>query len=815
MTAMLNFAVDGMHCGGCVSKVENVLGAVSGVDKAEANLANHRATVRGDKLPANADLEAAIESLGYTIPHTSRDYRIEGMTCAGCVARVERALEAVPGVLSAEVNLTTGIGRVTGFEAAFEDGDILRAVEAMGYTAQTVVTGGAEPDAGEARRAAEFAALRKRVIIASAFTVPLVIIAMGRHIGAVEAWSATLLSHRGWMTVELMLALPVQVFAAGAFYRLAWNELRHLAPAMNSLVAIGTSAAFGYSLLALLAPGLFPEGTANSYFEAAAVIVTLILLGRLMEGAAKGRTSAAIRQLMALAPPTARVLRDGVETEIPVEDIVRDDLVVVRPGERLPVDGEVTEGTSHVDESMIKGEPVPVAKEPGDEVTGGTVNGAAALTVRATRIGSDTVLAQIVRMVEDAQGSKPPIQHLADRIAGVFVPIVLVIATLTFVGWLVFGPAPSLAYAFVTAVSVLLVACPCAMGLATPTAVMVATGRGASSGLLVRQGAALERLARADVAVFDKTGTLTEGRPALVSVATADGVAEDEALALAAALERLSDHPIARAIVDAAEERGLALPEAREAAAEAGMGATATVDGRKAAIGAARLMAARGVDTKALDDAASEAAGRGATPVFLEADGALLAFFAVADPVKDSSRHALARLGEQGIETVMLTGDSRITAQAVAADLGIGRVVAEVMPGDKADAIAALQKEGRTVAFVGDGINDAPALARADVGIAIGTGTDVAIEAGDVVLMSGDPLGVPRAVALARRTLRTIKQNFLWAYLYNVILIPVAAGLLWPIAGILMHPIFAALAMSLSSVFVVTNSLRLNRFRGG
>jgi P-type Cu+ transporter len=815
MTQHLDFTVEGMTCGGCVAKVERTLAKVAGIDKAEVNLATHRATVTAEILPDTAALRAAIEGLGYETPTVERDYTIEGMTCGACVARVEKALLDVSGVTLAQVNLATHRARVTALAGSLSDPRIIEAVAGTGYAAQPIGEAGDTQDDGETRRQAALTALRRRVIVAAVFTIPLVILAMGRHIGPVEAWTAGIMGHRGWMTVELFFALPVQVFAASLFYRLAWRELRHFAPGMNSLVAIGTTAAFGYSVLALLAPDLFPEGTANSYFEAAAVIVTLILLGRLMEGAAKGRTSAAIRKLMELAPPTARVRRDGEDVEVAVAEIVAGDVVVVRPGERLPVDGEVIEGTSHVDEAMITGEPIPALKVMGDAVTGGTVNGTGALLARATRVGGDTVLAQIVAMVEEAQGSKPPIQHMADRIAGVFVPIVMVLAVLTFAVWIVFGPQPSLSYAFVTAVSVLLVACPCAMGLATPTANMVATGRGAGSGVLIRQGAALERLAKVDMAVFDKTGTLTLGRPTLTAIKTVTGGDENQALALAATLERQSEHPIALAIVEAAGERGIALTEARDFNTESGMGAVALVDGHSVMIGADRYMAANAIDTSELDAAAADHAGRGATPVFLAVDGKLAAFLAVADAVKPTSAPALARLRSMGVRTAMLTGDNTRTAQAVAADLGIDRVLAEVMPGDKAAEITRLQTEGATVAFVGDGINDAPALAGADVGIAIGTGMDVAIEAGDVVLMSGDPAGVANAIALGRRTLTTIKQNFLWAYLYNVLLIPVAAGLLYPFAGVLMHPIFAALAMSISSVFVVTNSLRLNRFRMG
>ncbi len=813
MTQQIDFTVEGMTCGGCVAKVERTLAKVSGVDDAEVNLATHRARVRAEILPDTPSLRTAIASLGYETPTVESDYDIEGMTCGGCVAKVERTLAKVPGVDDAEVNLATHRARVTALAGSLTDQAVVDAVASVGYAARPAGEKGLAEDDGEARRQAALATLRRRVVVAAIFTVPLVILAMSRHIGPVEAWTSGIMGHRGWMTVEFFLALPVQVFAAGLFYHLAWRELIHLAPGINSLVAIGTTAAFGYSLFALIAPGLFPEGTANSYFEAAAVIVTFILLGRLMEGAAKGRTSAAIRKLMQLVPPTARVRRDGQDVEVPVADLVEGDEVIVRPGELLPVDGVVIEGSSHVDEAMITGEPLPVEKAPEDAITGGTVNGLGALTIRATRVGADTVLAQIVAMVEQAQGSKPPIQHMADRIAGVFVPIVMALAVITFGVWMVFGPQPSLSYAFITAVSVLLVACPCAMGLATPTAVMVATGRGASSGILIRQGAALERLARVDLAVFDKTGTLTQGRPCLGAIVTVPGVDEDEALALAAALECQSEHPIALALVEAVRERGFSLGTVSDFNAESGMGATGCVEGKELLVGAARFMAARGIDTGPLDDVAVDHAARGATPIILAVDGQLAAFFAVTDAAKPGSAAALARLKSMGVETAMLTGDNASTAQAVARDLGIDHVVAEVMPGNKAAEITRRQEAGRTVAFVGDGINDAPALAGADVGIAIGTGTDIAIEAGDVVLMSGDPAGVTDAVALARRTLATIKQNFLWAYLYNVLLIPVAAGLLYPFAGILMHPIFAALAMSISSVFVVTNSLRLNRFR--
>ncbi|MCH7865835.1 MAG: copper-translocating P-type ATPase, partial [Proteobacteria bacterium] len=564
-----------------------------------------------------------------------------------------------------------------------------------------------------------------------------------------------------------------------------------------------------YSVAALLAPGIFPEGTATSYFEAAGVIITLILLGRYFEAVAKGRTSEAIKKLMRLQAKTARVIRDGREMEIPIEDVVAGDLVLVRPGERLPVDGVVTEGASYVDESMITGEPVPVEKKAGAEVVGGTVNKTGAFTLKATRVGNHTVLAQIIRMVEEAQGAKPPIQRLADKIASVFVPIVIAAAAATFGVWLAFGPDPALSFAFVASVSVLLIACPCAMGLATPTAIMVGTGKGAEMGVLFRKGSALEILARIDTVVLDKTGTLTKGRPEMTDFLLGD----DEVLRLIAAAESKSEHPIAEAIQRAARERGLSIPPVTDFQARPGFGIEATVEGRRVQVGADRYMETLGIGLGEVEERADELAREAKTPLYGAVDGKLAAMIAVSDPLKEGSREALSALHDLGLEVAMLTGDNQRTAEAIAADVGIDRVLAEVLPEQKAEEIKRLQAEGKKVAFVGDGINDAPALAQADVGIAIGTGTDIAMEAGDVVLMSGDLRGIVNATALSKRTLKTIRYNFFWAYAYNVALIPVAAGALYPLLGLLLNPMLAAAAMSVSSIFVVTNSLRLRGFR--
>jgi Cu+-exporting ATPase len=580
---------------------------------------------------------------------------------------------------------------------------------------------------------------------------------------------------------------------------------------MNTLVMLGSSAAYFYSVLTVVVPAIFPAGTANRYFEASAVIITLILVGKLLEARAKGRTSDAIRKLVRLQPETALVERAGASTEVPVAELVPGDRIFVRPGDRVPVDGRIVDGTSYVDESMITGEPVPVSKGPDDEVVGGTVNGNGAFTFSATRVGADTVLARIIKMVEDAQASKPPIQQLADRIAGVFVPVVIVVALITFGVWFTLGPSPALTYAFVASVSVMVIACPCAMGLATPTAIMVGTGKAAEMGTLFRRGTALEALARADTVMLDKTGTLTRGRPELTDVVTIDAD-EEETLALVAAAEQSSEHPISEAIVSAARSRGLSLSKVTSFRAEPGFGVEAEVDGCLVQVGADRYLVRLGIDLSPLHDQARRLADAARTPIYAAVDGRLVAMLAVADPLKDGAAQAIDAMKRLGLEVAMVTGDHERTARAVAAEAGIEEVLAEVLPDGKVAEVKRLQQNGRRVVFVGDGINDAPALAQADVGVAIGTGTDIAIEAGDVILMSGDPRAIVNAVTLARRTLRTIGLNFFWAYAYNVALIPLAAGALFPLIGLMLNPMLAAAAMSVSSVFVVTNSLRLRRF---
>ncbi|BCU07403.1 heavy metal translocating P-type ATPase [Allochromatium tepidum] len=810
MTQELRIGVNGLNCASCVARVERVIVNHPGVESAEVNLASGLALVRFEQTSVPELLEA-MRAAGYAPVTESITLGIGGLKCASCVAGVERRLRALSGVLEADVNLSTESAKVVYLPATVSRERLAQSIRAAGYEARL-------PDqpqeSDETRQARELGRLKRDLLFAAALSLSLLLVSMGPMLlpglhGLMERLAPMVF----WHWLEWLLATPVVFWSGRRFFSRGVKELTQFSPGMDSLVMLGSGAAYGYSLLALTLPQLFPAGSAHLYFEAAAVIVSLILFGRYLEAIAKGRTSQAIRRLLHLQPPTARVLDAEGETEIPAEAVVPGDVLLVRPGERIPVDGTLIEGASHVDESMISGEPTPVRKEPGDAVIGGTLNQTGTFRYRATHVGADSVPARIVRLVQEAQSGKPPIQRLADRIAAVFVPIVMGIALLTFGVWLWLGPEPALNHAFVAAVSVLLIACPCAMGLATPTAILVASGRGAGLGLLFRQGAALETLARVDTVVFDKTGTLTEGRPMLTEL-TAFGPDENAALALAASVERHSEHPLGAAIVAAARARGLTLSEADEVEARPGLGIRARVAGRMVVVGARRWMEEIGVDLEPTSKGEGPADST-ATLIHVAVDGELVAVLGVSDPIKSGSREAIGRLAEQGLDVALLTGDGRPTAESVARELGIGRVLAEVMPADKSAEIVRLQAEGRRVAFVGDGINDAPALAQADVGIAIGTGTDIAIESGSVVLMRGDPRGVADAVALARRTLRTIRLNFVWAYGYNVALIPLAAGVFWPFTGRLLDPMLAAGAMSLSSLFVVTNSLRLRTALSG
>jgi len=804
-----------MSCASCAQSVEGALSRVEGVAGATVNFATERAEVA---LADGADvsmpaLVRAVESSGYEVRTAETTLTVQGMSCASCVSRVEEALTTVPGVVQATVNLATDRATVQYVPGVAEPADFTQAIRDEGYE---VVDAGETSDRSDVEKQAreeEKQSMKHRFFWALAFALPVFVLEMGfLHIPTMEAWITEQVSTQTLYYVLFGLTSVVMFGPGRYFFEHGWSALKNGSPDMNTLVMIGTSAAYGYSVVATFLPQVLPEGTVHVYYEAAAVIITLILAGNYMEALAKGRASDAIRALLDLQATTARVLRDGEEDKIDVRDVVPGDVIRVRPGEKVPVDGEVLDGESHVDESMVTGEPEPVRKTEGDEVVGGTINETGSFTVRATRVGEETVLSQIVEMVEEAQGSAPPIQSLADRVVTVFVPFVLATAAITFGIWMAFGPDPVLTYALVTAVSVLIIACPCAMGIATPISVMVGTGRAAELGVYVREGEALQALHAADLVAFDKTGTLTKGRPEVTDLLPQNGHDIDDLLRWAAAVETQSEHPIGAALVARAEERGLDLPDATDFEAVPGHGVTGTVEGRPIAIGAARLMDRLDVSLDGQEATADELADAAKTPLYVAVDGTLAAVVAVADPIKDSTPAALDALHEMGIEVAMITGDDERTARAIARELGIDRVQAEVLPDEKAAAVKDFQAGGQTVAFVGDGINDAPALAQADVGIAIGTGTDVAIESGDIVLMAGDLRGVPNAVHLSRATLRNIKQNLFWAFAYNVLLIPVAAGVLYPAFGLLLSPALAALAMVFSDLFVVGNALRLRRF---
>ena len=738
---------------------------------------------------------------------------VGGLNCGGCVRRVEQALLALPEVAEARANLATGRVSVRTTGAGCDLQRLTAALAEAGYEARPLTARTA--DDADARDAAEGEriALRRSVAVAATFTLPIFVLDMGAHF--IPAFRDALHATIGeqWLYMLFFVLATVVQFGPGLrFYRQGAPALLRGAPDMSSLVMLGTSAAWGYSVVATFVPGVLPAGTAHVYFEASAVIITLILVGRYLEAITRGRTSEAIRQLASLQPDTARVERAGTEREIPVREVAVGDVVRVRPGERIPVDGEVTTGSSWIDESMVTGEPMPVYKGIGAEVVGGTVNGSGGFCFRVTHAGDDTLLARIVDMVEQAQSAKLPIQALVDRVTQYFVPAVIAVALITFGIWLGFGPAPALTFALVNAVAVLIIACPCAMGLATPTSIMVGTGKAAGLGILFRRGEALQKLRETAVVALDKTGTLTRGEPELTGVEAVDGFTTTEVLRLAAGVEGGSEHPLAAAIVDGARARGVTPPTAEDFRAEAGRGAWAQVEGRTVLVGSERFLCEQGVDTAPLTDLLAGRLDARQGVVLAAVDGRPAGLLAVTDPVRPEAAAAVQALHAAGLRVAMITGDRRETAEAIAGHLGIDEVVAEVLPGEKVAAVERLQGEGRRVAFVGDGINDAPALAQADVGIAIGSGTDIAIESADVVLMSDDPRNVVNAIALSRATIRNIRQNLFWAFAYNTLLIPVAAGALYPAFGLLLSPVFAAVAMAASSVCVLTNALRLKRF---
>ena len=775
--------------------------------------------------------------VGLTTPR-SLALDIEGMTCASCVNRIERYLRKLDGVASANVNLATERATVVARPDVTVE-QILGAVEAAGYDARLIVDPGiiqsadaAEPEAVDGRGHAterevtepvgetsfqrrHLADTRRRLIVATILTIPI----LGGLAAMTVAPFLPAFLMNPWL--QLALATPVQFYAGWPFYKGAWKVLRHRSTDMNTLIAVGTSAAYFYSLAAILFPGFFlaaglvTAGQLPLYFDTSSAIIVLILLGRFLEARARSHTSDAIKKLIGLQPRTARVIREGSESDIPISEVVRGDIVLVRPGEKVAVDGRVVDGSSAVDESMVTGESIPTTKRLGDEVIGGTLNTSGSFSFEAIRVGRDTVLAQIVRLVQDAQGSKAPIQRLADIVTGYFVPAVLVMAALTFIAWFLLGPAPAFNLALLNTVAVLIIACPCALGLATPTSIMAGTGKGAENGVLFRNAEALERLHQVRVVVLDKTGTLTEGKPRVTDIVpTPDAPSGETIVRLVAAAERGSEHPLGEAVVRyAREELSVDLPPATDFKSTPGQGVIATVEGQSVIVGRAEHLASRNVDVAALQAAADDLAKSGKTPVFAAIDGRAVAVIGIADTLKAGSVDAVAALHQLGLQVVMLTGDNETTARAIARQAGVDQVLADVRPDEKQAQVRRLQGKSGLVAMVGDGVNDAPALAQADVGVAIGTGTDVAIESGTVTLMSGDLRALVTAIALSRATMRNIKQNLFWAFAYNVALIPLAAGALYPFTGVLLDPIFAAAAMALSSVTVVSNALRLRRFR--
>jgi Cu+-exporting ATPase len=820
------YEVKGMSCASCAVRIQNTVQKLAGVDKAEINYATEKLSVSFDetKLNQNALLDS-VKKIGYELVGDDREgdgkagpaglrrasFAIAGMTCAACSARIEKALKTLPGVESASVNLATERADVAFRPAEVRLFEIKEAVVRAGYTPLDE-TGDDPRDEHQRRKDKETKSLRRSFFLSLAFTVPLLYLAMAPMLALpFPAFIAPMDNPLAYALVLLSFVVPT-VFAGRRFYSRGFATLVRLSPNMDSLIAVGTSAALLYSLYSTVQIWLGNAAAVGQlYFETAGVIITLILLGKTLEALSKGRASQAIKKLLRLAPKTAVLVKDGAERTIPVADLEPGDLVRVRPGERIPVDGAVVEGYTAVDESMLTGESIPVEKTAGSPVYGGSLNKNGAVLFQAEKVGQETTLARIVKLVEDAQGQKAPIARLADVVSGWFVPIVIGVALLSLAAWLIAGRG--LPFALTSFTAVLVIACPCALGLATPTAVMVGTGRGAELGILYKNGPALEIASRIDTVVFDKTGTVTVGRPSVTDVVAAEGFTETEVVALAAAAEKRSEHPLAEAVLEEAAKRGLAPAAPGGFTALPGRGIRAHLDGREILLGNGQLMAESGIGFGTIARRADELAEKGRTVLYLAAGGKAAGLVACADTIKPESRGAVAVLARLGIESVMLTGDSRAAARAIAREAGIERVEAEVLPGDKAAAIRKLQAEGRRVIMVGDGINDAPALAQADVGIAVGSGTDVAVEAADIVLTRNDLLDIPAAVSLSRRTMRVIKQNLFWAFCYNVLGIPIAAGLLTLFGGPQLNPIFAAAAMSLSSVSVVSNALRLKRFK--
>ena len=818
-TTQSSFPVQGMTCASCVSHVEKALSKVPGVESAKVNLATESATVQYDSHQASVDTFAkAVQEEGYQVPLETEIFTVQGMTCASCVGRVEKALQTVSGVSSVTVNLASEKATVEHWPGVVTFDELRQAVEAAGYTLSVTETTTDDTAALDKQR--ELRDLWYRILVSGLVSIFLMLAPMNL-IPGLHAFSDQVV-----FFLLFAVTTPVLFWAGRPIYSAAWNAAVHRTVNMNTLIAIGTLAAYLYSVVATFVPGFFERGgvKAEVYYDTAMMIIALILLGRYLEAGAKSRTSAAIKKLMGLRPSTARVRRDNEELDIPIDLVVSGDVIVVRPGDRIPVDGVVQEGYSSIDEAMLTGESLPVEKEAGAKVYAGTINKTGSFTFTASAVGKDTALARIVHLVQEAQGSRAPIQRFADTVASIFVPTVIGIASLAFFVWLFIGPSPAFTFALLAFIAVLIIACPCALGLATPTAVMVGTGRGAELGILIRNAEALETAHRIDAVVLDKTGTLTLGVPRVTNVVS-KGLSEQELVRIAASLERRSEHPLAQAVVDYAQEQALTLEEPTDFSATPGQGVQGQVSGKSVFIGNRKLMAERSFDLNGLGEPADAFAASGKTPTLVAIDGHVTGVLAISDTIRPEAKGAIDALHDAGIQAIMITGDNRRAAEAIAADLGMDRVMAEVLPDQKAAEVKKLQAEGHHVAMVGDGINDAPALAQADIGIAIGTGTDVAMEAAQITLMSGDVRGVVKAIKLSQATMRTIYQNLFWAFGYNVALIPVAAGVLYPVFHALggvpdsltfvfgeqgfLNPMLAAAAMALSSVSVVSNSLRL------
>lgn len=814
-TQQFDLNIEGMTCASCVARVEKALKKVEGVLDAQVNLATEKAHVSAINSVPLSKLTQAVQKAGFDIQSDRIELAIEGMTCASCVARVEKALLKVEGVSEAQVNLATETAWVKALHSQIPA--LIAAVEKAGY--QATVKSGTDMSADshgafQEKKANETAQLKRDLWLAVILTAPVFILEMGSHlIPAFHHFIAHTLGTQNSWYLQFVLTTLVLIIPGRRFYQHGIPALLRLAPDMNSLVAVGTIAAYGFSCIATFFPQLLPQSTVHVYFEAAAVIVALILLGRYLEAKAKGKTSEAIQYLVGLQPKTARVQQNNHWVDLAIADVQQGMLIEIRPGEKVAVDGEVVAGQSYIDEAMISGEPLPVAKQAGDQVVGGTVNQNGTLQIKATAVGQDSVLAQIIQMVEQAQGSKLPIQAVVDKVTLWFVPAVMALAALTFMVWFLFGPEPNLTYALVNAVAVLIIACPCAMGLATPTSIMVGTGRAAELGVLFRKGEALQLLQQTKVVALDKTGTLTEGKPLLTDFEVTADFNQQTVLQLVASVEAKSEHPIAHAIVQAAREQELQLSKVTDFDSITGAGVKAQVAGQQLHIGAERLMQDLGLNVDLFRATAQKLGDQGRSPLYVAINQKLAAIIAVADPIKPTTYSAIQALHDQGLKVAMITGDNQHTAQAIAKQLKIDQVIAEVLPHEKVDAVRQLQQQYGVLTFVGDGINDAPALAQADVGMAIGTGTDVAIEAADVVLMSGNLQHVATGIGLSQATMRNIKQNLFWAFVYNIALIPIAAGVLYPFWGILLSPMFAAGAMALSSVFVVSNALRLKAYQ--